>query len=99
MSDKEWNDERDEERWDDFDEGEPEVEAPQDWFGDCPECGGGDDLIAVGTSYWFLCHGCKTRWPGGGCHHGAFHRHNTEEIQKRNQALMQIYRPVKAANL
>jgi hypothetical protein len=64
-----------------------------EYFGGCPECGGNDGHLNVFKAHYCRCDEHKTVWFVGSNQFSNWHR-ETEEDWRRNQDLLQGYRPV-----
>jgi len=63
------------------------------YFGDCPECGCNDGYFNIGRGHWFFCYQHKTAWFVGWNLMSSW-RHESEEVWKKNTALLSLYREV-----
>jgi hypothetical protein len=66
----------------------------EEFWGECPRCGGNDRYLNVGQSHWFVCHQHQIRWYGGDNVFGTW-RHQTIEDWRANARLLCYYRETK----
>lgn len=65
-------------------------------FGVCPECGGSNGHLNIGSSHWYHCHRHKTKWCVGANLFSDW-RYENDEIWRQNYDHLADYREVDAS--